>query len=302
LADWKGTAAATAFSTGYAAALGTIPALVGADDIVVIDRLVHACCIDAARLSGARLRVYRHNDPGDLERILRWADGFDGKRRPRVLVVTESVFSMDGDRAPLRDLVELKERHGAWLMVDEAHAAGLIGPTLAGLVEAEGLGDRVEVQMGTLGKALGCEGGYIAGSAELADFLVNRARSFVFSTAPAPSIAAAAARSVDLVRSDEGARRAQTAWARATELAGAMPPGPGGTGASSAILPWIVGPERVAMDHAAALRALGLFVPAIRYPTVARGMARLRFTVTAGHTAGDVTRLVGAIRTLQPKT
>ncbi len=299
LAAWKGTAAAIAFPTGYAAAIGTIPALVGSDDIVVIDRLVHACCIDAARLSGARLRVYRHNDPGDLERVLQWADGLGRARRPRVLVVTESVFSMDGDRAPLRALVELKDRHGAWLMVDEAHAGGLLGATRAGLVEAEGLAGRVEVQMGTLGKALGCEGGYIAGSLELVDFLVNRARSFVFSTAPAPSIAAAAAESVELVGTAEGSERAYRAWARASELATALHAAPPGTPPASAILPWIVGPEQTAMDHAAALRAAGLFVPAIRFPTVARGAARLRFTVTANHTADDVARLVAAVNALK---
>ncbi len=295
IAAWKGVPAALAFSSGHAAAVGTIPALVGKDDIVVVDRLVHACCVDAARLSGARLRVFRHNDLGDLERILKWADGLAMERRPRVLVVTESVFSMDGDRAPLRELVELKERHGAWLMLDEAHATGLFGATRAGLAEAEGVGDRVEIQMGTLGKALGCEGGYIAGSVLLVDFLVNRARSFVFSTAPSPAIAAAAAEAVALVGGHEGKDRADRTWQRASEFVGP------GKKASSAILPWIVGAEADALDIASGLRDAGFFVPAIRYPTVARGAARLRFTVTANHTPAEIAALKAATESLGRK-
>ena len=182
LAAFKQTEAALSFSSGYAAALGVVPALVGQGDVVVIDKLVHASLVDAARLSGAKLRVFKHNDLAELETILQWASGREGN----TLVITESVFSMDGDLAPVRDLVQLKNRYGAWLMLDEAHATGLYGEDRRGIAEEMGVADGVEVQLGTLGKALGAAGGYICGSQALIDLLVNRARSFIFSTAPSP--------------------------------------------------------------------------------------------------------------------
>ncbi|HTH47884.1 MAG TPA: 8-amino-7-oxononanoate synthase, partial [Candidatus Limnocylindria bacterium] len=201
LAAFKGTAAALTFSTGYAAAVGTIAALLGPDDIIIVDRLVHACCIDAARLSGAKLRVFAHNDLADLESILVWAARKSAPtKHPRVLIVTESVFSMDGDAAPLHDLVDLKDRYGAWLMLDEAHATGMFGAHRSGLAELAGVADRVEVQMGTLGKALGSAGGYICGSRALIEYLINRARSFIFSTAPVPAAAAAASAALDILQ------------------------------------------------------------------------------------------------------
>lgn len=302
LAAWKGTAAALVFATGYATALGTIPALVGRDDVVVMDKLVHACVVDAARLSGAKLRVYPHNDLDRLEAMLRWADARTaGGRplpgtRPRTLVITESVFSMDGDQAPLREIVALKERHGAWLMLDEAHAAGLLGATRRGLAEAVGVADRIEVQMGTLGKALGAAGGYICGSRPLVDYLVNRARSFIFSTAPVPAAAGAAHAAVQLVQSDEGAALVRQLWANvaAVKHAGGLAAGP----ATSAILPLLIGDEGGAVRAAAALRESGIFLPAVRFPTVPRGAARLRLTVSAAHTAGDVAALATALTRL----
>ena len=295
LAEWKGTPAALGFSSGFAAALGTIPALVGPDDIVLMDRLAHACCIDAARLSGARLRVFRHNDLGHLAELLRWADTQSGKRRPNILIVTESVFSMDGDVAPLRGLVELKERHGAWLFLDEAHATGLFGPTRAGLAESLGLGDRIDIHLGTLGKAVGSAGGFIAGSRSLIDFLVHRARAFVFSTAPVPASAAAALAGISIIRSSEGKALAATTWDRAAQLAAVLP---GRAPATSAILPWIIGDEAGAVILSDALRAAGILAPAIRYPTVRRGTARIRFTVTARHTTEDLTILAEALKEL----
>src|SRR5471032_1800921 len=208
LAAFKKTEAALTFSTGYAAAIGTICALLGKDDIIIIDRLVHASIVDAAKLSGAKLRVFDHNDLNDLEKILKWADknskAESGKRKAEILVVTESIFSMDGDAAPLREIVELKNKYGAWLMVDEAHATGLYGKNRRGLAEELGVSGQIEIQMGTLGKALGASGGYICGSHPLVDFLVNRARSFIFSTAPVPAAAAAATAGIKLVQSSEG--------------------------------------------------------------------------------------------------
>src|ERR1044071_479557 len=181
LAAFKKTAAALVFSTGYVTAVGTVCALLGAGDVIILDKLVHAGIVDAARLSGAKLRVFSHNDLDELQEILKWA----GRRRgngsdsSKVLIVTESVFSMDGDFAPLAEIVRLKEKYGAWLMVDEAHATGLYGPRGAGCVAQSGLENRFEIQMGTLGKAFGAAGGYICGTRGLVDFLINRARSFI---------------------------------------------------------------------------------------------------------------------------
>ena len=304
LAAFKGTAAALTFSTGYATALGTITALLGPDDIVVVDKLVHACCVDAARLSGAKLRVFRHNDLADLESILVWATTrTTTSQRPRVLIITESVFSMDGDFAPLRALVELKDRYGAWLMLDEAHATGLLGEHRRGLAELAGVADRVEIQMSTLGKAFGASGGYITGSRALVDLLINRARSFIFSTAPAPAAAAAARAAIGLVQSPEGAERAGQLQVIVRQLRQILDEGsaPAVT-PLSAIVPQIIGDEDAAVARAAALREQGVFVPAIRYPTVARGSARLRFTATASHTAADLAQLGAVLRNLPPLT
>ena len=296
LAAFKGAEAALTFSTGYAAAVGTICALVGKGDVIILDKLVHACIVDAARLCGATLRVFNHNDLEDLQGKLEWARQKSAGSEGNVLVVTESVFSMDGDHAPLREMVALKEQHGAWLMVDEAHATGLYGPHRRGLSEELGLSDRVEVQMGTLGKALGASGGYICGSRILVDFLINRARSFIFSTAPVPAAAAAAAAAIRLVQSTEGAARCHALWERVAEVGAALPPRP--LPVQSAIIPLMIGDEAKAVAVAAALLDQGIYIPAIRYPTVARGQARLRLTLTAAHTSADVAELATALKSL----
>jgi 8-amino-7-oxononanoate synthase len=310
LANFKGAEAALSFSTGYATAIGTICALLGKNDIIVLDRLVHACIVDAARLSGAKIRVFAHNDLDDLEKILKWIEKniqhptSNIQHRKRILIVTESVFSMDGDAAPLREMVILKEKHGAWLMVDEAHAAGLYGKNRRGLAEETGVSERIEIQMGTLGKAVGASGGYICGSRPLIDFLVNRARSFIFSTAPVPAAAAAATAGIRFVQSSEGERRRRTLWERVEQCrTGILPVSDsakdvGRRDASptlSAILPVIVGDEARAVATSAALREQGIFVPAIRYPTVARGKARLRVTVTATHTTEEINLFVATL-------
>lgn len=293
IAAFKNTAAALSFSSGYAAALGTICALAGKDDVVVLDKLVHASVVDAARLSGATLRVFRHNDLEDLETILQWARD-KGAPSQRVLVVTESVFSMDGDLAPLAEIVELKDRYGAWLMVDEAHATGLYGPGRRGLADEAGVSGHVEVQMGTLGKALGAAGGYICGSRRLIDLLVNRARSFIFSTAPVPASAAAATAGIGIVASPEGAQLAATLWSRLAQFKTVAGPGISKEH-RSAIVPWVVGGESDAVNLSATLRERGFYIPAIRYPTVARGRARLRITFTASHSTDDVCALAAAL-------
>ncbi len=303
LAAFKGTEAALSFSTGYAAAIGTICALLGKADIIILDKLVHACIVDAARLCGATLRVFAHNDLNDLEAKLKWAaekvrgaksDARDTEAR--VLVVTESVFSMDGDHAPLREIVGLKDKYAAWLMLDEAHATGLYGPNRRGLAEELGVSDHIEVQMGTLGKALGASGGYICGSRALVDYLINCARTFIFSTAPVPAAAAAATAGVRFVQSSAGEQRRQMLWQRVSTIPSTL--NPRSVTDRSAIIPILLGEESKAVEAAAALRERGVFIPAIRYPTVARGQARLRLTLSAAHAHADITELLTALNSL----
>ena len=296
LADFKHTEAALTFSTGYATAIGTICALLGKSDIVILDKLVHASIVDAAKMSGAKLRVFAHNDLNDLEGKLKWAR--HQSRSPavstrRILVVTESIFSMDGDAAPLREIAALKEKYGAWLLVDEAHATGILGENGRGLAEQLGVGRQIEIQMGTLGKALGASGGYICGSRQLIDFLVNRARSFIFSTAPVPAAAAAATAAIQFVQSTQGRARRERLWRRIRKLNAKLKTR--NSKPQSAIVPVIIGKENLTVAAATRLRERGIFVPAIRYPTVARGKARLRVTLTALHSINDVLMLAGLL-------
>ena len=281
LAASKGTEAALVFSTGVAAATGTIPALVGRGDVVILDKLAHA--------SGAKMRVFPHNDLAKLESHLKWAR--QTHPEGRMLIVTESVFSMDGDLAPLREILELKECHGAILLLDEAHAVGVRGSGAQGLAGELGLADRIEIQMGTLGKALGVSGGYIAGSRTLIDFLINRARSFIFSTAPSPAVAAASRASLRIVQSAEG----EALRARLRKNIALLSSLLGTARAESAIIPLILGSEERALEEAARLFETGFFVPAIRYPTVPKNTARLRITLSAAHTPDQIRGLTRAM-------
>lgn len=292
IARFKRTPAALAFHSGYAAALGTIPAICGKDDVIIMDKLSHACLIDAARLSGAVLRVFPHNDLNKLESHLAWAS----RKHPqaRVLIVVESVYSMDGDLAPLREIVDLKERYGAWLFLDEAHAVGVLGPSGGGLAEELGIGDRIEVQMGTLGKALGAHGAYVAGSRVLRNYLINRARSFIFSTAPPAPVAAAATKAIEIAQSPEGGRLRECLWKNIRNLAAELQ----APKTDSAIIPHILGPENAATSASAELLQKGFLVAAIRFPTVAKGAARLRFTVTSLHHPDQIRSLGEVYRNL----
>jgi 8-amino-7-oxononanoate synthase len=299
LAAFKGAEAALAFSSGYAAASGVICALFDSNDVIAVDKLVHACIVDAARLSGAKLRVFGHNNLNDLEKILRWADRrheapalSQTDRSPRTLIVTESIFSMDGDQAPLREMARLKEQFGAWLMVDEAHATGLYGKNRRGLAEECVVDKQIEIQMGTLGKAFGSAGGYIAGSRLLIDYLINRARTFLFSTAPVPAAAAAATAGVRLVQSKAGEERRNQLWTNVAAVSHHL------DSQGGAIIPMMIGEEGKAMQITAALMNQGVFIPAVRFPTVARGQARLRLTTTAAHSRADVELLLAALRAL----
>ncbi len=292
IARFKRTPAALAFHSGYAAALGTIPAICGKDDVIIMDKLSHACLIDAARLSGAVLRVFPHNDLNKLESHLAWAS----RKHPqaRVLIVVESVYSMDGDLAPLREIVDLKECYGAWLFLDEAHAVGVLGPSGGGLAEELGIGDRIEVQMGTLGKALGAHGAYVAGSRVLRDYLINRARSFIFSTAPPAPVAAAATKAIEIAQSPEGGRLRECLWKNIRNLAAELQ----APKSESAIIPHILGPENAATSASTELLQKGFLVAAIRFPTVAKGAARLRFTVTSLHHPDQIRSLGEVFRNL----
>ena len=287
LARFKGTEAALTYATGYMANVGIISALVGKGDAVFSDELNHASIIDGCRLSGATTVVYRHNDMVDLDRKLGGARAY--RRR---LVVSDAVFSMDGDILDLPRFLETCRRHDAFSMIDEAHATGVLGATGRGLCEHFGCG-HPDVLMGTLSKALGSEGGYVCGSRLLIDWLRNRSRAFIFSTAPGASAMAAADAALSVLEAEPervGRVRENAAFLVA-ELARL------GIKAStqSAIVPILVGDERRAMSLSDRLLGDGFLIPAIRYPTVARGASRLRVAVMSAHTQDDLSRMATAL-------
>ncbi len=297
LAEFKRTEAALVFSSGYAAALGTLGALCRKDDVIILDKLAHASLIDGARLSGAHLRVFPHNHMGKLESHLQWAaENFPDAR---VVVVTESVFSMDGDWAALGEITELKRRYGALLLLDEAHAVGVIGAHGRGLADQLGLAAAVDIHMGTLSKALGVSGGYVCGGRRLIELLVNRARSFIYSTAPSPAVAAAGCAAVAWMLSPAGEKRRQQLRQNLAQFAAEMPAlFSGARKVQSAIVPVIIGKAEAALEAAQVLAGKGYLVPAIRYPTVARDAARLRVTLSARHTPKQIAGLCAVLRNI----
>jgi 8-amino-7-oxononanoate synthase len=266
-----------------------VPAvLVGREDALFSDELNHASIIDGARLSGAEIHRYRHADAQALDDLLARS------RARRKLVVTDAVFSMDGDAAPLAGLADACQRHGAMLYVDEAHAVGVLGPTGAGLAEQLGLKARVDVEMGTLGKALGSFGAYVAGEGRLRELLVSRARTFVFTTALPPAACGAALAALQLVRS-EPERRARLHALMARLKAGLLARGFDVSRVVSPIFPVVLGSEGRALAAAAGLRERGFYVRAIRPPTVPRGTSRLRVALAAGHTEAQLDAFLGAL-------
>jgi 8-amino-7-oxononanoate synthase len=292
LAAFKQTPAVLTFESGYAAALGTIPALFGQGDVIILDKLAHASLIDGARLSGAEIRVYPHNRLERLSELLNWAR--EKRRGAKILIITESIFSMDGDSCPLPEIVDLKEEFGASLLLDEAHAIGVLGPNGAGLAAECGLIDRVEIHLGTLSKAIGSSGGFIAGPSSLIDLLINRARTFIYSTAPPPTAIAAAIEGLDVIASARGDQLRAALWRNHEMLTVKLKP-PEPEGARSAIVPIIVGSEEQALSLSQQLVEQGFLVPAVRFPTVPRGSARLRVTLSAAHQLQDVVNLREAI-------
>ena len=286
LAAWKGSEDAIVFSSGYLANTGTIGALVADGDVIFSDALNHASIIDGCRMSGAEVCVYPHGAIATLEAML--------ARTParRKLIVTDGVFSMDGDAADLPALSAVAREHGAMLMVDDAHGAGVIGPDGRGTAAAQGCAEALDVTVGTLSKALGVAGGYVTGSTQLCEWLRNRARGFVFDTALAPPAVGAALAALRISR-DEPWRR-ERAVALAKELASGLHV----EAPAACIVPLVVGAaeDAVALQHH--LREEGLDVVAIRPPTVPEGTARLRFATTALHTPADVNQSIAALRSV----
>lgn len=291
IASFEGRAEALLFPTGMAANMGTIAALCGTDDLILCDRFNHASLVDGCRLSQAKVRVYRHDDLATLER--EFAKGDATRRR---WIVTDSVFSMDGDLAPLPELCDIAERCDAALIVDEAHGTGVFGEHGRGACEALGVEDRVLVRIGTLSKAIGAQGGFVSGSADLISLLWNRARSQVYSTALSPVVCAAATAAIEIIAAEPDRRArllAASQFFRDQLQSAGISTIEGSTGP---IVPVVLHDPHAAMALAARLEERGFLVGAIRPPTVPHGTSRLRIVVTAAHEHEDLARLALVIR------
>jgi 8-amino-7-oxononanoate synthase len=294
LAAFEGTEAALLFSTGYAANVGAVTALAGKGDVIFSDAKNHASIIDGCRLSGAEIIIYPHGDAAALAALLRESRGF--RRR---LIVTDSLFSMDGDLAPLPALADLAERFGAMLFVDEAHATGVFGQRGRGACEHLGAEHGVHVRVGTLSKALGSLGGFVAGPRCVIEWLANRARSYVFSTAPPEALAAAALEALRIVREEPYRRRdllQRAAWLRERLALDGWNVG----ASASQIVPVIVGEPLPTMHLAAALRERGFLAPGIRPPSVPAGESLLRISLSYAHSPAAIEQLADALQELRP--
>lgn len=290
LADFKGTEAAIVFNTGYMANLGVISSLADQGDVIFSDELNHASIIDGCRLSRAKVKVYRHGDLNHLESLI--AEELSGGRK---LIVTDGVFSMDGDLAPLPGIVELAREYGAMVMVDDAHGTGVLGANGQGTAEHFGLKEQIDIQLGTLSKALGSEGGFAAGDEELIQYLRNRARTFIFSTGLAPGVIAAALAALKVVDLEPWRRE------RLKENANRLREGLTAMGyrvipTETPIIPVLVGEAETTVALARALDEGGVFAPAIRPPTVPPGTCRIRVTVMASHTTEHIDRALEVFR------
>jgi glycine C-acetyltransferase len=295
LATFKGTEAALVFNSGFQANTGILSTLAGEGDAIFSDALNHASIIDGCRLSRAKSIVYAHGDLDQLESALKLE-----VKAGRKLIVTETIFSMDGDEAPLGGIVELAEKYGAMVMVDEAHATGIFGSTGAGIVAKLGLGERVAVQMGTLGKALGGFGAYVAGSRALRELLINRCRSFIFTTSLPPAIMAMAMVAIDLVQQEP--ERREALWNNCRILqAGLRELGFSSGSGESPILPLVIGDAGKCMQFSERLLEKGIFAQGIRPPTVPPGTSRLRVTLMATHTRSQIDRALKAFRDVKGK-
>jgi 8-amino-7-oxononanoate synthase len=287
LARLKGTEAACVFGSGYLANTGIIPALVGPADLILVDALAHACIMAGAKLSGATVMVFRHNDVDHVHSLLQ----ANRARHCRCMIATDGVFSMDGDLAPLAALAELAEIYDAWLLSDDAHGIGVVGGG-RGSGFAQGAPVRVPLQMGTLSKALGSYGGYLCGSRAVIALMKTRARTLIYSTGLPPASVAAAIAALDIVEGDPVFAGLPLAKARRFTRRMQLPD------ATSPIVPVVIGGSREALDASGRLRDQGFLVVAIRPPTVPEGTARLRIAFTANHPDDEIDRLADAIRSL----
>lgn len=293
LAAFKGTESALLFNTGFTANTALLASLAREGDVIFSDALNHASIIDGCRLSKARTRVYPHNDMTALEPLLREESP---DRKGRFLIVTDGVFSMDGDTAPLKELVELKKQYDAWLMVDDAHGTGVLGPQGKGTAAQMGVEKEVDLQMGTLGKGLGGFGAYVAAARPIVDFLINTARPFIFSTSLPPACLGSALAAVELVQSEEGEHRRECLRQnRAAFLAPLSAAGLDFGPSSTHIVPILTGEPAPTMKAAASLLDQGIFLQGIRPPTVPEGTCRLRATLMADHRPAELT---GAAQTI----
>ncbi|MFH0985990.1 MAG: 8-amino-7-oxononanoate synthase [Candidatus Omnitrophota bacterium] len=288
LAQTKGKESALVFATGFLANLGILTAFAGEKDVIIMDKLCHASLIDGARLSKAELRVFPHKNYKKCEEILR-----NSRSARRRILVTETVFSMDGDRADLKELVRLKEKHKALLVIDDAHGTGVLGAHGRGAAAVEGLSKKIDIIMGTLSKAIGGLGGFVAADKLMTDYLVNFARPFIFATA-LPPVLCEAAREALCVIEEEPALREKLLENICGVYQGLTSAGLSIGKPESAILPVMVGDEGKATRVFERLLAQGIFIPAVRFPTVPKGKARLRVTVSAAHTSQDIAALTKA--------
>jgi glycine C-acetyltransferase len=289
VAVFKKTEAAVVFQSGFAANAGTVSAVLGKDDLILSDELNHASIIDGARLSRATIRVFPHRDVKALEKLLE--ETADVKHR---LVITDGVFSMDGDIAPMREIAALARAHGAIMMVDDAHASGVVGRAGRGTVDHFDLHGQVDIQVGTLSKAVGVLGGYVCGSKSLIEFLYHRARPFLFSTSHPPAVAAACLAAFDVLENEP--ERIERLWSNTRRLKDGLKRLGFDTGISETpITPIIVGEAELAMKFSDKLFEKGVFAQGIGYPTVAKGRARLRTIVTATHTEEELDRALSIL-------
>lgn len=289
LADFKGTEAALLFNSGYMANVGLLSTLAGPGDVILSDQLNHASIIDGCRLSRAEIKIYPHKDLRSLGDLLAQSGSF--RRR---LIVTEGLFSMDGDLAPLPEIVELADRYGAAIILDDAHATGVFGTNGRGTLEHFGLTGSVEVQMGTLGKALGCFGAYVAGSRLLVDYLVNKCRTFIFTTALPPETLAASLASLGIIRNEPERRR--RLWENVEYLRNGLEAlGFNTMGSESQIIPVFLGEALTTMTMSEMLLERGVYAQGIRPPTVPEGSSRLRLTLMATHTRDDLDTALDAL-------
>lgn len=291
LATWKGTEAALVFASGYQTPLGVIPALVGPKDTALLERNAHACLFDGARLSGARLRLFTRNDPASLEESLVSTQKLNPEGK--VLLVAESLHSMDGDFADVNTLVSLKTRFGAWLLLDEAHAHGVVGPQGTGWAAEHGLQGEIDIHMGTLGKSFGSSGGFVAAQSSVIHHFMNEARTFLFGTASNPAAMAAAEEALGIIRSEEGEKLRQKLRDNIRTFSSRHAHGQAGP-----IQPWILHTTEAVLQASGFLRSRGIEVAAIRPPTVPEHTSRLRISLSARHCDQDIHALSDALARL----